>query len=67
MWLYPEVRTMGEFIEYHARHTPDRRALVYGQRNISFAEYDRAANRIANALVAHGIGPGDRVGFLGLN
>lgn len=67
MWLYPEVRTLGEFIEYHGRHTPDRRALVYGQRTISFAEYDRAANRIANGLVARGVAAGDRVGFLGLN
>jgi acyl-CoA synthetase (AMP-forming)/AMP-acid ligase II len=67
MWFYPEVRTLGEFIEYHGRHTPDRRALVYGQRRISFAEYDRAANRIANALLAHGIAPGDRIGFVGLN
>ncbi|MEY2944112.1 MAG: hypothetical protein RLY97_2126 [Pseudomonadota bacterium] len=67
MWLYPEVRTLGEFIAYHARATPDRRALVWGQRNISFAEYDRVANRIAHGLLARGVAAGDRVGFLGLN
>ncbi|MFM5885367.1 MAG: long-chain-fatty-acid--CoA ligase [Novosphingobium sp.] len=67
MWLYPEVRTLGQFIEYHARKTPDRRALVWGQRTISFAEYDAAANRLANGLLARGLGPGERVGFLGLN
>lgn len=71
MWLYPEVRTLGEFIEYHARHDPDRRALVSDGRTISFAEYDAAANRIAHAILAQGVGPaeraGDRVGFLGLN
>ncbi len=67
MWLYPEVRTLGEFIEYHGRHTPDRRALIWGKRTISFAEYNSAANRIANGLLTHGIEAGDRIGFLGLN
>ena len=67
MWLYPEVRTLGEFTEYHARHSPDRLALVHGERRISFGEYDAAANRIANGLLDRGIKAGDRIGFLGLN
>lgn len=67
MWLYPEVRTLGQFIEYHARHTPDRRALVWGNRTISFDEYNRVANRIAHGLLARGANTADRVGFYGLN
>ncbi len=67
MWLYPEVRTLGEFIEYHARQTPDRRALVWGEKAYSFADYDLAANRIANGLLGRGVAAADRVGFLGLN
>ena len=67
MWLYPEVRTLGELIEYHARRTPDQRALVWRDRTISFAEYDAAANRVANGLLARGVSAGERVGFLGLN
>lgn len=67
MWLYPEVRTLGQFIEYHARKTPDRRALVWRDRTISFSEYDRAANRVANGLIANGVKAGDRIGFFGLN
>lgn len=67
MWLYPEVRTLGGFIEYHAGHTPERLALTHGERRISFAEYDRAANRIANGLLSRGVAAGDRVGFIGLN
>jgi acyl-CoA synthetase (AMP-forming)/AMP-acid ligase II len=67
MWLYPEVRTLGEFIEYHARTAPRRRALVHGERTIAFAEYDVVANRMANGLLGRGVGPGDRVGFFGLN
>ena len=67
MWLYPEVRTLGEFIEYHARTAPGQRALVHGERTISFAEYDAVANRIANALLEQGDRAGERIGFLGLN
>lgn len=67
MWLYPEVRTLGEFITYHARHTPDRPALKYQDRSISFGEYDAATNRIANALIDRGAQPDDRIGFMGLN
>ena len=67
MWLYPEVRTLGDFIGYHARHTPGRRALVCGTRTVSFAEYDTVANRIAQGLLALGVVPGERVGFVGLN
>jgi acyl-CoA synthetase (AMP-forming)/AMP-acid ligase II len=67
MWLYPEVRTLGESIEYHARTTPQLRALVHGERMIAFAEYDAVANRIANGLLGQGVGAGERIGFLGLN
>lgn len=67
MWQYPEIRTLGQLTEYHARNTPDRRALAWGDRVISFAEYDRAANRIAHGLIAKGVGVDDRVGFFGLN
>lgn len=67
MWLYPEVRTLGDFIAYHARHTAGRRALVHGERTIAFGEYDAAANRIAHGLLTRGVAPGDRVGFVGFN
>lgn len=67
MWLYPEVRTLGDTIAYFARHEPDRRALVHGSRTIEFTEFDRIANRIARGLLARGVGAGDRIGFFGLN
>ncbi|CAN5451125.1 fatty acid--CoA ligase [soil metagenome] len=66
-WHYPEVRTFGEFIEYHARHTPDRLALKDGARQIGFGEYDAFANQVANGLCCMGIEAGDRVGFFGQN
>ena len=67
MWLYPAVRTLGDFIAYHARHTSERRALISGTRVVSFGEYDALANRIAHGLLRHGIAPAERIGFVGLN
>ncbi len=37
-------------------------ALIYGARQWSYAELDEQSRRVAGALAARGIGPGDRVG-----
>ncbi|MEW1658083.1 MULTISPECIES: acyl-CoA synthetase [unclassified Streptomyces] len=49
---------------------PDREALVSydhpgtgAERRLTYAELDRAANRLAHHLADHGIGPGDHVGL----
>ncbi len=42
---------------------PDREAMVCGTRRLTFAEVDERANRLAHALAARGIGPGDHVGL----
>jgi acyl-CoA synthetase (AMP-forming)/AMP-acid ligase II len=42
---------------------PDRVAVVCGERRLTFAELDARANRVAHALAARGIGPGDHVGL----
>jgi acyl-CoA synthetase (AMP-forming)/AMP-acid ligase II len=40
---------------------PDHEALLCGDRRLTFAEEDERANRLANALAARGVGPGDHV------
>src|SRR5213078_4988473 len=49
---------------------PDREALVYvdhpgtgAERRLTYAELDRAANRLAHHLSDQGIGPGQHVGL----
>ncbi|WP_165922548.1 class I adenylate-forming enzyme family protein [Pseudonocardia endophytica] len=45
-----------------ARATPDRTALAeQGGRRRTYAELDVRTDRLANALLAHGIRPGDRI------
>ncbi|MFE3323735.1 long-chain fatty acid--CoA ligase [Streptomyces sp. NPDC059176] len=48
-------------LEHTAREHPDRDALVLGGTRLSYAQVDAEANRIASALIAHGVGRGDRV------
>jgi long-chain acyl-CoA synthetase len=48
-------------LEDSARKYPTRDALVLGDRRLSYAQVDGAANQVANYLVAQGLAPGDRV------
>jgi long-chain acyl-CoA synthetase len=44
-----------------AHHTPDKTALVSGDIRVSYRQLDEQANRLAHALIAADIEPGDRV------
>jgi amino acid adenylation domain-containing protein len=50
-----------EFLVRAAARWPDKVALVCGRQRRTFRELDQAANRVARALMAHGVRPGDRV------
>ncbi|HMO69236.1 MAG TPA: long-chain-fatty-acid--CoA ligase [Novosphingobium sp.] len=67
MWVYPEIRTLGEFVSYWARHDPERAALRNAARTISFAELDRLANRAAHWLLDRGAVEDRLIGYLGKN
>ncbi|HEY0582173.1 MAG TPA: long-chain fatty acid--CoA ligase, partial [Chloroflexota bacterium] len=47
-----------------ARHYPQRVAIRFFGRSITYRELDELANRFANALIALGVQPGDRVALL---
>ncbi|WP_432178733.1 long-chain-fatty-acid--CoA ligase, partial [Streptomyces sp. NBC_00063] len=48
-------------LEQTARDVPERDAVVLGDIRLSYAQVDTEANRVAAALAARGVGPGDRV------
>ncbi|MGW6697432.1 long-chain-fatty-acid--CoA ligase [Nocardia sp. NPDC055049] len=48
-------------LEDAARNHPDREALVVGDTRLTYATVDAAANQVAELLVEHGIGIGDKV------
>ncbi|WP_225825822.1 non-ribosomal peptide synthase/polyketide synthase [Streptomyces naphthomycinicus] len=60
----PEA-TLPALFERQAARTPDAVALVDGDRELTYAEVDRAANRLAHRLLRDGVGP-ERVVALAL-
>ncbi|HEY1739490.1 MAG TPA: class I adenylate-forming enzyme family protein [Acidimicrobiia bacterium] len=57
----PAGLLIGDVFRNAARATPTRTAVVLGEATLTFGELDRAANRLARALAASGVGHGDRV------
>lgn len=51
----------------HAKFRGTRTAFVCGDRRVTWAEFDKRVNKVANALMAVGFQKGDKVSLLGLN
>ncbi|MER6144975.1 AMP-binding protein [Streptomyces sparsogenes] len=58
---------LGTYLSRSARYWPQAPALVCGDRSWTFADLDRATNRLASALAARGLRPGDAVASLAWN
>ncbi|MFF4173905.1 amino acid adenylation domain-containing protein [Streptomyces sp. NPDC001744] len=67
-WAGPTADTAGptlvERFEERAARFPDRTALIDGERTVTYAELNAAANRWARHLSARGLGRGDLAGVL---
>lgn len=57
----------GELLRLAAARFPDKPALIDGDRGLTFREFDRAANRAAQALLALGLRKGSRAAILSAN
>jgi len=58
---------MADIFEHAADAFPDRVALIYGERRVTYRELEDEANRLAHHLAARGAGPGDHVGLYARN
>ena len=45
----------------HARYRPDHTAIVFKEHRLSFREFNRRVNRLANALLSLGVSKGDKI------
>lgn len=52
---------IGTLLSQHARRHPERMAVIFGERRLAFRDLNARSHRLANALIAHGLKPGDRV------
>jgi len=58
---------IGLFLAKRALLGPDRIGLIFNGREITYRDWNRAANRAANVFIGLGVRPGDRVGILMAN
>lgn len=54
---------LADLFECTADTVPDRVALVYEDRRLTFADLEERSNRLAHHLTEAGVGPGDHVGI----
>lgn len=62
---HPELSTLVHTARFQAARQPDAAAVICEDRTLTYADLHRAGNRMAHALLAAGIGEGDRVAYLG--
>jgi long-chain acyl-CoA synthetase len=64
---YEFMATVAEVARYHGANRPGQTALSFEGRDTSYGELDRQSNRLANALIAAGVGRGECVAYFGKN
>ncbi len=65
--LTADLFTFDEFLRYWAKDRPDQLALDGDDLRLSYAELEDTTARIASALLALGLGKGDRICWFGKN
>src|SRR5262249_11338401 len=59
---YPDL-CVHQLFEQQAQETPNRRAVVFGNSTLTYAELNRRSNQLAHYLRKFGAGPDARVGI----
>src|ERR1700733_894149 len=67
MSVSQEPANLADMIRARAASRADATAFEFEGRRTSFAEFDRNTNRVANALIALGVKPRERIAYLGKN
>jgi len=59
--------TLGDVLREHRRSRPAQTAAVDGDVRLTYSQLDARVNQLGNALRGAGVGPGDRILWLGQN
>jgi len=61
---YPVSKTLQELFEAQVKRTPEKTALVYREKSITYQELNTRTNQLAHALRSRGVGRGSIVGVI---
>jgi tyrocidine synthetase-3 len=61
---YPKDKTLHQLFDLQAVRTPDKVALIYNHRQLTYHELNKKSHRLACVLKEKGVHPGDFVGIL---
>ena len=56
-----------EFLAIASAIVPNRPVIIFDDKIVTFQDLEERTNRLANAMAAEGVGPGDRVGIMAVN
>jgi acyl-CoA synthetase (AMP-forming)/AMP-acid ligase II len=62
-----EPANLADMVRARAKSRGDAVAYEFEGRQTSFVDFDIRTNRVANALIALGVRPGERIAYLGKN
>jgi fatty-acyl-CoA synthase len=63
----PQLANLADMVRDRARTRGNAVVYEFEGRQTSFAEFDTQTNRVARALIALGVKPGERIAYLGKN
>ncbi|HEX2902636.1 MAG TPA: AMP-binding protein [Jatrophihabitans sp.] len=61
------MTNLAAIVRARGQVTPELPAIIEPDRTTTFAQLDRRSSQVAQALLSAGVGPGDRVAYLGVN
>jgi acyl-CoA synthetase (AMP-forming)/AMP-acid ligase II len=67
MFDFTDLKSLADLTRQQARRRSGQPAHVFEDRTTTFGELDARASRIANGLLADGVAPHARVGYIGMN
>lgn len=67
MWLYADVKSLGDIPRYYGKNNPNKTALIGAGRQITFGELDQTSSRVASLLQKRGTPVGAHIGYFGKN
>ena len=58
---------IGDWLYKRSWFTPDRPAILFDDRALTYAEFNKRVNRLCHAMMEKGLKTGERVGVLSRN